>query len=166
MLLWFLGASVATVWWVFRDDRFDYRVLALGALAPDVIDLAVGGATMAHSVNLSIVVLTIVMIATRRGSPTRRRWLALPIGMFLHLVFDGVFNNTTLFWWPLAGVDLSGVEVPSLARMGWNPVLEAVGLVLLAVMWRTHSLSRPDVRRRFVRTGQLRGGTDTGVGTC
>lgn len=166
MLFWFLGASIATVWWVFRDDRFDYRVLAVGALAPDIIDLAVGGATGAHSLPVSTVVLALVMLTTRRGSPRRRRWLALPIGMFLHLVFDGVFNNTTLFWWPLAGTDLTGIGVPSLERMDWNILLEIAGMVLLAVMWRIHSMSHGDARRRFVRTGHLRGGTDTEVGTC
>ena len=38
MLLWFLGTGIATVWFVFRDPRFDYRVLALGLLLPDAVD--------------------------------------------------------------------------------------------------------------------------------
>ena len=119
-----------------------------------------------HSVLTSVAVLVGVMVVTRRGSLRRRRWLALPIGMFLHLVFDGVFNNTSLFWWPLAGFDIGAVNVPSLDRMQWNVLLELVGIALLAWMWRVNSLGRQSTRQHFVKTGQLLGGTDTEVGTC
>lgn len=166
MFFWFLGTAVVAVWFVFRDDRFDYRVLCLGALAPDIVDLPTGGAWVMHSLLTSVAVLVVVMALFRRGSPRRRQWLALPIGMFLHLVFDGVFNNTELFWWPLAGFDIGQVNVPSLDRMGANIVLEVVGVVLLAWMWRMHSLSDAGARRRFLRTGQLTGGDGGGVGTC
>jgi hypothetical protein len=166
VFFWFLGTAVVAVWFVFRDDRFDYRVLCLGALAPDIVDLPTGGAWVMHSLLTSVAVLVVVMALFRRGSPRRRQWLALPIGMFLHLVFDGVFNNTELFWWPLAGFDIGQVNVPSLDRMGANIVLEVVGVVLLAWMWRMHSLSDAGARRRFLRTGQLTGGDGGGVGTC
>lgn len=166
MFFWFLGTATVAVWFVFRDARFDYRVLFLGALAPDVIDIPTGGAWVMHSVLTSVAVLVGVMVVTRRGSLRRRRWLALPIGMFLHLVFDGVFNNTSLFWWPLAGFDIGAVNVPSLDRMQWNVLLELVGIALLAWMWRVNSLGRQSTRQHFVKTGQLLGGTDTEVGTC
>ena len=166
MFFWFLGTAAVTVWFVFRDDRFDYRVLALGALAPDIIDIPTGGAWIMHSVVTSVCVLAVVMIVTKRGSLHRRRWLALPIGMFLHLVFDGVFNNTSLFWWPITGVDIGDVDVPSLARMQWNVLLEIVGVVLLIWLWKKNSLATKRVRQHFISTGQLHGGTDTEVGTC
>jgi membrane-bound metal-dependent hydrolase YbcI (DUF457 family) len=166
MFFWFLGTAAITVWFIFRDDRFDYRVLAIGALIPDVVDYPLGGAWFMHSIVTSVGVLVAVVLVYRRGSLGRRRWLALPIGMFLHLVFDGVFNNTALFWWPLAGFDVSGVNVPALDRMQWNGVLEIVGVIMLLWLWKKNSLSQRQVRQRFVRTGQLLGGHDTQVGKC
>ena len=90
MFLWFIGTATVAVLFVFRDDRFDFRVLALGAVVPDLVDVWSGGAWVFHSVLGSVAVLAVVMATARRGSLARRRWLALPIGMFFHLVFDGV----------------------------------------------------------------------------
>ena len=84
MFFWFLGTSFVAVWFVFRDDRFDYRVLALGVVLPDIVDSVTGGVWVMHSVVASVVVLAGVMAIARRGSLRRRRWLALPIGMLLH----------------------------------------------------------------------------------
>ena len=103
MLLWFWGTSFLTVWVVFHDPSIDYRVLLLGSILPDLIDAPFGGAGVAHSVTFSVVVLIVVMLTTVGHRSRRRRWLALPIGMFLHLVFDGAFTNARVFWWPFSG---------------------------------------------------------------
>ena len=166
MFLWFLGTAAIAVWFVFRDDRFDYRVLALGALLPDVIDVATGGAWVMHSVVTSVAILAAVMAVARRGTVRRRRWLALPIGTFFHLVFDGAFNNTRLFWWPFGGLSFNDINIPSFDRLGLNVVLELAGAAMLVWLWRTNNLSNPSVRAEFIRTGQLRAGTDSEVGKC
>lgn len=166
MFLWFLGTSALTVWFVFRDDKFDYRVLALGALAPDVVDVVTGGAWVMHSVVASIALLTLVMALARRGTVARRRWLALPIGTFLHLVFDGAFNNTRLFWWPFAGLDFGGANLPSMDRVGIDVILEIAGALMLVWMWRINGLGNAARRAEFLRTGRLSGGSSTDVGTC
>ena len=155
MLLWFVGASALSVWFVFRDPRFDLRVLALGALLPDMIDLPLGRVTPAHSLVVAVGALITVMLVTRGRRAIRRRWLALPIGMLLHLVFDGVAGSTTVFWWPFAGVDLGGRPVPSVERGWWNIPLELLGAAAVAWLWRRGRLSDPEARRHFVRTGQL-----------
>jgi membrane-bound metal-dependent hydrolase YbcI (DUF457 family) len=166
MLFWFIGTACIAVWYVFRDDRFDYRVLALGAILPDIVDVWSGGAWFMHSIVTSVIVLGVVMAVARRGTVRRRRWLALPIGLFMHLVFDGVFNNTTVFWWPLGGVDLGGANIPSFDRMGLNVVFEFAGLAMLAWLWRLNGLGSATKRAQFIRTGHLVGGTETEVGKC
>lgn len=166
MFFWFLGTAALAVWFVFRDDRFDYRVLALGALLPDIVDGVTGGAWVMHSVIASVGLLTAVMVIARRGSVRRRRWLALPIGTFFHLVFDGAFNNTNVFWWPFAGLNVGDVALPSLDRMSLNILLEVAGLAMLVWLWRVNKLSNPQQRQRFIRTGQLIGGTEIDAGSC
>lgn len=166
MFFWFLGTSALTVWFVFRDDKFDYRVLALGALLPDIVDLATGGIWVMHSIVASIGLLTIIMLCARRGTARRLRWLALPIGTFLHLVFDGAFNNTKVFWWPFTGIGFGGADIPSLDRGTLNIAMEVAGVVMLAWLWRTNNLSDGTARTRFSRTGQLTGGAPTDAGRC
>ncbi len=166
MFLWFLGTAFIAVWFVFRDDRFDYRVLALGALLPDVVDLVAGQAWVMHSLTSAVAALVLVMAFARRGTARRRRWLALPIGLLFHLVFDGAFNNTQNFWWPLAGLSFDGANVPSLDRMPLNIALELAGLAMLLWMWRINKLNVATNRQRLLRTGRLVGGTSQDVGTC
>lgn len=131
MFLWFVGGSAAIVWLVFRDPRFDYRLLWAGALVPDAVDGLLGGARVLHSVVAPITVLAVVMLATFGRRPVRRRLLAVPIGMFLHLVLDGVFRDTRVFWWPFTGLSLPDARLPSVTRGWWNLLLELVGLGLL-----------------------------------
>lgn len=142
MILWFVGGSMAIVWAVFRDLRFDLRLLAIGALAPDVVDLAVGGAGPAHSVVAPVVVLAGVMAATYGRRPARARLLAVPIGMFLHLVLDGAFAAGSGFWWPLGGLALGDDPLPSAARGWWNVPLEVVGAALAAWVLRARRAAR------------------------
>lgn len=166
MFFWFLGTAALSVWFIFRDDKFDYRVLALGALLPDVVDGVTGGAWIMHSVVTSVALLGVVMAVFRRGTVRRRRWLALPIGTFFHLVFDGAFNNTTVFWWPFAGFSFNNSNIASFDRLGLDIVLEIAGIAMLVWMWRTNNLSEPEPRQRFVRTGQLLGASKKSTGTC
>jgi len=155
MVLWFVGTAVAAVWFVFHDSRFDYRLLILGALAPDIIDAPIGGARVLHSVVGSVAVLMIVMFATvgRRG--LRRRLLAIPIGTFLHLVFDAAFANTRVFWWPFGGVGFRDAPLPSWDRGLVNIPLEIIGLALCAWAVRRFGLRDRERLRRFWRTGVL-----------
>lgn len=168
MLFWFVGSSWVAVWFVFRDERFDYRWLTVGALLPDVIDGVAGGSWVFHSVTASVLAMTVVMIATRGRRAPRRSLLAVPIGMFLHLVFDGAFDRTRDFWWPFAGTSFDGSSLPSFDRMPLNIVLELMGIAAVAWMWSTHGLSDAQTRRRFLSTGELRRpqGPQQGNGTC
>jgi hypothetical protein len=75
--------------------------------------------------------------------------------MFMHLVFDGAFNNTKVFWWPFAGFNFGGASIPSFDRMWLDVVLEIAGAAMLAWVWRTNNLSSSEARREFFRTGRL-----------
>jgi len=155
VLLWFWGTSFLTVWAVFHDPSIDYRLLLLGSILPDLIDAPFGGAAVAHSVTFSAVVLVVVMLATIGRRPLRRRLLALPIGMFLHLVFDGAFANAKIFWWPFSGATLGEQQLPSVARGGLSVLFELAGLAMLAWAWRRFGLADPRRRRLLWRTGHL-----------
>jgi len=157
MLLWFLGTSLVSVWYVFTDPRFDYRLLLVGSLLPDIIDVPGGQARWAHSLTVAVGTLAAVMIVTAGRKPIRRLLLGLPIGMLLHLAWDGAFASTKVFWWPFTG-SWGDVRVPSLQRGWFNVVLEAIGAALLVWTWRRFGLADPAQRRQFWRTGVL---TDT-----
>jgi hypothetical protein len=154
MFLWFIGTAVVSVWCIFRDPRFDYRLLVVGALLPDAIDLPEGHAKWAHSMTVSVGALVLVMLATAGRKPIRRLLLAAPIGMLLHLVWDGAFASTKVFWWPFAG-SWGSVRVPSLQRGWWNVAFEAAGALLLAWMWRRCELSDPERRDALIHRGEL-----------
>ena len=156
MLLWFAGCSLVLVWQVFRDPAIDHRLVVAGALLPDVVDVALGGPRLLHTLAASVVVLTAVMVGTRGRRGPRRRLLALPIGMFLHLVLDAMWARTEVFWWPAFGLDLPGRELPSLSRPpALLVLLEAVGAVAVVWWWNRFRLSEPERRSRFFRTGRV-----------
>jgi hypothetical protein len=143
VVLWFVGTSLAAVWFVFRDPRFAFGWVVAGALLPDIIEGIRGQVGPLHSVVTIVALMGIVMVSTIGNRPRRKKWLALTLGMFLHLVFDGVFAETTVFWWPLGGTDLGGAKIPSLERT-WqvNGALEILGAALLLWFLRQLAVAR------------------------
>lgn len=155
MLLWFLGGALVIAWAVFRDPAVDYRLVMLGAVLPDLVDLPFGGARAAHSVTFSVALLVVVMLATIGRRTLRRHLLALPIGTFVHLALDGAFTDTKVFWWPFSG-GFDDAQLPSVARGAWDIPLEIAGALALAWGWRRFGLADPTRRRTFLTTGRLR----------
>lgn len=154
MFLWFLGTALGAVWYVFRDPRFDVRLLAIGAVLPE-LDALFGGARVMHSLAFSLVLLAVVMALTvgRRGA--RQLWLGLPIGTMLHLVFDGAWTDARVFGWPLGGWSFEGAALPASERGWWNALFELAGLAILVWFARRADLADPERRRRLWRTGRL-----------
>ena len=128
---------------VFRDPALAYSMVALGALVPDLLDLAAGGVGPGHSVVVGGLALMAVMVGTRGRRRLRRRLLGLPLGFLLHLVLDGAWlAGPERLWWPLGGWRTLGV-VPAAER----PVvlliaLEVVGLAMGLVAWRAIGFAR------------------------
>ena len=157
MLLWFLGTALLSVFFVFTDPRFDYRLLLVGSVLPDLIDVPFGQARWAHSLTVAVGALAAVMIVTAGRKPIRRLLLGLPIGMLLHLVWDGAFAATKVFWWPFSG-SWGTNQVPSVER-GWlNVPMELAGAAMLWWAWRRFHLADSARRSRFYRLGQLSDG--------
>lgn len=155
MILWFAGGAFLAVWLVFRDPAIDHRLVIAGALLPDLVDVVTGGPWVAHSLLGSVVLLTVVMLATRGRRLLRRQLLALPIGTFLHLVLDGAWTDTDTFWWPVLGAGFGEGRLPSVERGVGNVLLELAGAAVLLWAWRRFRLGEPERRERFVRTGRL-----------
>ena len=156
MFLWFAALSVLGVFLVFRDAALDYRLVALGALLPDPVDMALRqGIGPAHSVTVAVGFLSVVMLGTVGRRSLRRRLLALPIGVFAHLVLDGAWADTAAFWWPFTRRTVDG-PLPSFDHGLFVPVVqELLGLAAVFYCYRRFGLARRSRRDLFVRSGRL-----------
>jgi len=139
MFFWFIGTSIATIWFVFDDKKFAYRLVVAGALAPDVIDVFLGHAGPLHSVVTMVAIMAAVMLITYGRKKSRSKMLAVVIGMFLHLVFDGAFTNTKMFWWPISGLKFGDYALPVFDRGLINIPLEIIGVLL--IVWTRRQLN-------------------------
>ena len=156
MLLWFVATSLAAMRWTFGDPAIDHRLIVAGALAPDVLHAVSGGAPVMHSLALPVGGLIAVMLVTVGRRRARRRWLALPIGVFWHQLFDGAWLQSTLFWWPFGG-DAADATFPLAARGIWLiATMELAGLAGCWWIWRASAMAHsPTARSDFWRTGRL-----------
>ncbi len=155
MMLWFAVPSILAVFAIFRDASVDYRLVGLGALLPDLIDGVIARRmAWAHSVIVVVGVLFGLMLVTIGRRPLRKKLLAIPIGMFGHLVLDGAWLNTAAFWWPLtAGVR---TPIPMVERgLASAVVAEVLGALALVYFVKRCKLATPSRRRLFLRTGTL-----------
>jgi hypothetical protein len=153
VVIWFAVLSVVLTWAVFQSPAIDYRLVALGAVLP-VAEVPFGPGPL-HTLLGPTVVLTAVMLATQRRRLVRRRWLGLPIGMYLHLVLDLAWTDAEVFWWPFLGAPLFDGDAPELGRGVWTLVMELAGVAAAVWAYRRFGLDDADRRRRFLHTGQL-----------
>jgi inner membrane protein len=168
MLFWHLGVTAAVVYATLGRRRIDYRVVLLGALLPDLIDVPLGRFLLrdrygAHHLwghtLLLVVVLSLVVMLFLRGE-TARRWFVLPMAALIHLGLDAMWSHPVAFYWPLFG---TGFPREALGPW-WHGLLrpveilkELVGLALLAYLVIGHDLQDRDHRREFLRSGRLEG---------
>lgn len=170
MLAWHLAATLFLFRWIFRDPKVDVRFLAAGAVLPDAVDIVLGTVVFSGSVSSSeawghtllapTVFSVVVLLVTRRGR-VRRAWMAVAVGMFLHLLIDGMWTSTEVFLWPLFGPIPHGpvrwwATLPGRVFSDpWRWVEEAVGLAYLAWLWVRSGLGDPSRRAAFLSTGRL-----------
>jgi membrane-bound metal-dependent hydrolase YbcI (DUF457 family) len=154
VLLWYTGLSILIVANVFRSSGLDYRLVAVGALLPIVVDLPVGHRAFGHALVFPVALFATVMVATSgRSRLLRRRLLCVPIGVFVALVLSGAFTQDQVFLWPFLGA--AGHE--SLLPAWWVVLIEeVVGLVAWWWIVGQFDLYLPGPRRDFWHTGRLR----------
>jgi hypothetical protein len=155
MLLWFVFGAIFGVWNVFQSPGLDFRLIAAGALLPELIDLPFGAQAYAHTLLAATVVLLATMLATvgRGRRLRRRRALGLAIGWFAALVLSAAWAHKEVFWWPAFGA-----ERPDAPLFGAWPVVVIEELLGAAAAWWTWSrfaLSDAARRRALFRNGRL-----------
>lgn len=155
MVIWFAVLAPVIVAEVFRSPMVDYRLVALGALLP-VAEAAVGGPRLLHTLIGAVGLLVVVMAFTVGRRLVRRRLLAVPIGLFLHLVLDATWADRDQFWWPAFGWSLDRAGLPELDRpLLVVLALEAAGLAVGRWAWRRYALDDAANRHLLVSTGHL-----------
>lgn len=155
MILFRVFGSIFGVWNVFQSSGLDFRLVAVGAVAPLVVDAPFGAQSYGHSL-LSAVLVLVVSMAAFAGTGRRlrrRRALSFAIGWFCALVLGGAWARTEVFWWPAFGGERP--EAPLLPSWPLAVALEGLGLVAAIWTWRRFGLGDPARRRTFLRTGRL-----------
>jgi hypothetical protein len=121
-----------------------------------VIDVVIGHPYVFHTLLGSVAALAIVVVATRGRRLVARRFVGLPIGMFLHLVADGTWSRAKLFWGPFLGTgSLGSGDVPERAHLAVSLVLEVVGVIAAVWIVRRYDLHQGEARGRFRHSGRL-----------
>ena len=159
MFLWFVATAIVSVWFVFRDPGFDYRLLIVGSVLP-LADGVTGGASVLHTLAFCLSLLAVVMLATIGRRPTRKLLARLahrhaaaprlrrrverhrPVLVAARRV--GLRRRRRCRRWPGAG---------GTSRSSWS------ALAVLVWVWRASGLSDPAARRRFLHDGRLFTGT-------
>jgi len=155
VILWFAGVSFAFVWLVFRSPALDYRLVMLGSILP-VGELVLGGPRLLHTLVFAVALMGLVMLATRGRRLLRRRLISLPIGIMMHLVLDGIWARTRVFWWPFFGPGFGAGNVPEVGHsLGLTVVLELIGAACLVWCWVQFDFADRGRRDLFLRTGHL-----------
>src|SRR3954465_5927433 len=127
MFFWFIGVGLVVVGAVFPSPALDYRLVMAGSVVP-LLDAVTGGPWLFHTLLASVAALVIVMLSTQGRRLVGRRWLAIPLGMFIPLVLDGAWANTDVFWWPLFGSSFGDESLPEVSRGALTLLMEVVGI--------------------------------------
>jgi len=155
MLLWFVFGSIFGVWNVFQSPGLDFRLIALGALLPTLLDLPFGEQAYAHTMLAATLALVVTMLVTtgRGRRLRRRRALSLAIGWYCGLVLSAAWAHKEVFWWPAFGTSFPHVSLfPT-----WPIVVveELLGLAAAWWVWTRFGLRDTVRRRQLVRSGRL-----------
>ena len=156
MFLWFCISSIFGIAVIFRSPFLDYRLLALGALLP-LVETTAGFQWLLHTLFFGVFVLSSIMFLGKGNRKIQQKLLPLPIGLLTHLVLDGTWTETEIFWWPVTGRDLLGAEVGRLefSFLPTGMILETLGIILAFWGWRKFELNKQVNIEAFIKRGHL-----------
>ena len=149
--------SVSSAEPALRTDTIDYRLVAVGALVPDLIDkpltwLLLPGAfkddhVFGHTLLLPALLLVPGVHRARRGD---WRLLSIGIAALTHVLVDPVLTYPRTLFWPLLGLEFPKTKGFASGYQAWIEVVVAAALLTLMLSGRY----RPRWRRLLV-TGAL-----------
>jgi hypothetical protein len=154
--------------WVPPD--VDYRVAALVAVAPDLVDkpLSLLVFTEAQTTQGLCHTLVVHLAVTALVLLFARRFWSYAVVLNFHLVCDQIWRYPRTMLWPLLGPGfepwkpIEGLEgflaaYVEIAMMPEMLTLELIGLAMLAVLVVSRRLYRPAQLMALLRTGHLPG---------
>ena len=154
MFLWFIGLAFVIVASVFASPVIDYRLIIAGSIIP-TIEMILDGPWVLHSLAAPVAVMAIVMTIFMGQRLRQRRWLGLPIGMFLYLFLDRAWTKTSLFWWPVSGTTLKKSELPTWESPTALVLMELVGAMAIIYCIRKYKLTEIENRKLFLLKGHI-----------
>jgi membrane-bound metal-dependent hydrolase YbcI (DUF457 family) len=161
------------------SSSFDHRLLAVGALLPDLIDKPLFWLPFLDFFDVSRAVghsllFPLLLVILWRAGPERLRRIMLPLalGSLLHLVLDGLLAEPQALLWPLLGWEFvqdgpsdlfSSLPIPWELpwNLSWLAVSELLGAAMGGVLarrwWRERKGRRPEGGgvRRYMPAGSL-----------
>lgn len=157
-----------TSWFISLANHIDIRLLLIGSLLPDIIDKPVGhlffkatfsnGRIFSHTL-LFLIVITLLALYLHRSRG--KRWLlALPLGIFAHLIEDQMWFEPQTLLWPLHGfafekIDLTNWVLGTIHALLTNPAVympELIGVSIL--IWFTVVSVQKRTVYAFARRGK------------
>ena len=154
MLLWFAGLSFIIVATVFASPAIDYRLVMIGSLVP-VVEMFLEGPWMLHSLLAPVLVMGFVMIAFQGKRLKQRKWLGVPIGMFLYLFLDRAWTKANLFWWPLFGFQIEKADTPTWEEPAILILMEIAGLLVVGFGVAKYKIYEKENMKLFLKTGRI-----------
>lgn len=154
-----------------RWQDLDYRLLALAAILPDLMDkpLAIFAFPDSHAALLfgHTILLHLALWGSAAASGRLGRWLPYLLAFSGHLVADRMWGFTRTLLWPLRGRRFhqwKNVGSPNAFLQAYGEIirtepklliLEFIGLALLAWLIADRGLHRKGTLRRFLGTGRV-----------
>ncbi len=154
----------------FDTTQLDYRLLALSAMAPDLIDKplalfvfteAQSSQLIGHSLFPHLILLVFGLLAWRQALP-------YIVATNIHLIADRMWNHTESFWWPVFGWNtfwsfkpmntpdaMFNIYVDIITRYPQVYVIEILALIYLIGFFIKFRLFRWENLKYFVLTGRL-----------